>query len=1127
MIISSHSVIIMEAIWSMVSAVASTVQAFLAAIALLWRRDRRQVTAEADQDGLVARISEAEPVVVGDIPHEAPCFQPRAGLMEALDAVSSDREHAPDVRALTGMRGVGKTQLAAAYARARLADRWRLVAWINAGNAAALRGGLADVAARLGLDGGTGDVAEAGRAVRRWLETGGDRCLLVFDNAADPEDLLSFIPAVGHARVLITSNEELVADLGARLMVDVFTMDEALEFLASRTGSADTDDAHVLATELGYLPLALAQAAAMIAVARLDYRTYLQRLRAGPVDSLLPRARGSAYPAGLAATVLLSLDAVQAEDGTGLCSAVMELLSVLSATGVSRALLYSAGKAALLAGRDQAAGAAPEAIDGALGQLAGCSLLTFRGDRGTVTAHRLVMRVIRERLASRGRLAEVCLTAARALEGLIGQQQVTCQDRASRRELVEQIMALCEVVASSPGDAGRPLTKATLKLRLWTVKSLNELGDNADRAIQIADPLPGAMERLWGSDSRHTMAARNNLAIAYQRAGRAAEATPLFERTLSDRKRVLGPDHPDTLNSRDNLAAAYQQAGRAAEAIKLHASALADMERVLRTDGPEVARALLNLGSVQQQLGQLTKARASFERARDIFRKHCGPDSPEVASALVSLGGVQVQLWEPEQARASFERALAITEAAGDPDSAETARALVGLSGVQRRQWQLGEARAGLERALGIFQEVYGSDHPEVASALINLAIVQMRLGELGEARTGLERALTALQLTYDPYHPGLAPALINLGAVQLAMWKRADACASLKRALEISEAAYGPNHPDVASALINLGIVQLQMGELEEPRASFERALRISEVVYGPDHPEVASALINLGGVPRRMWKLEDARVSLERALVISKAAYGPDHPEVAQVLVFLSAVQVRLGALGDARAGCERALEIIRTVYGPDHPMVAFVLINLGCVQLELRDRRNARASYERALTISKTAYGPDHPEVATALVNLGICQLRLRDLKRARVSLQEGLKVSEEAYGPGHPEVASALTGLGLVLMRMRKLKDAQTCLERALTIDERVFGPDHPEVASTLTSLSFVQMRQGKVKDARTSLERARAISNPGVAGRVRALQRVVSVSLALMNATTRRNRRRLRPGRARDDQSRPR
>ena len=59
------------------------------------------------------------------------------------------------------------------------------------------------------------------------------------------------------------------------------------------------------------------------------------------------------------------------------------------------------------------------------------------------------------------------------------------------------------------------------------------------------------------------MTSRNNLALAYRDAGRAAEAIPLFERTLADLERVLGPDHPATLNSRNNLADAYRAAGRA------------------------------------------------------------------------------------------------------------------------------------------------------------------------------------------------------------------------------------------------------------------------------------------------------------------------------------------------------------------------------------------------------------------------------------------------------------------------------------------------------------------------------------------------------------------------------------
>ena len=43
---------------------------------------------------------------------------------------------------------------------------------------------------------------------------------------------------------------------------------------------------------------------------------------------------------------------------------------------------------------------APEVADRALARLAGASLLTFSVDGSAVTAHRLVMRVIRENLAA-------------------------------------------------------------------------------------------------------------------------------------------------------------------------------------------------------------------------------------------------------------------------------------------------------------------------------------------------------------------------------------------------------------------------------------------------------------------------------------------------------------------------------------------------------------------------------------------------------------------------------------------------------------------------------------------------------------------------------------------------------
>lgn len=182
-------------------------------------------------------------LVVGDVPQEPEAFQSRADLMEMLEQESRTRVSV--VFAVTGLPGVGKTQVAAACARRRIDDRWRLVAWIDATDTASLLAGLA-------------------KAVRNWLEADGERQLVVFDNAADLDGLRPFVPSAGAAQVVITSNRQSASGLGTPVAVGEFTEAEALQFLAERTGLSDPAAAQELAEELGFLPLALAQAAGVI-----------------------------------------------------------------------------------------------------------------------------------------------------------------------------------------------------------------------------------------------------------------------------------------------------------------------------------------------------------------------------------------------------------------------------------------------------------------------------------------------------------------------------------------------------------------------------------------------------------------------------------------------------------------------------------------------------------------------------------------------------------------------------------------------------------------------------------------------------------------------------------------------
>ena len=66
-------------------------------------------------------------------------------------------------------------------------------------------------------------------------------------------------------------------------------------------------------------------------------------------------------------------------------------------------------------------------------------------------------------------------------------------------------------------------------------------------------------ERLLGADHPVTLAVRNNLASAYESAGRLAEAIDAWEELLPNYQRVLGLEHPLTKLVQKSLEAAKRK----------------------------------------------------------------------------------------------------------------------------------------------------------------------------------------------------------------------------------------------------------------------------------------------------------------------------------------------------------------------------------------------------------------------------------------------------------------------------------------------------------------------------------------------------------------------------------------
>src|SRR5437868_2045826 len=127
------------------------------------------------------------------------------------------------------------------------------------------------------------------------------------------------------------------------------------------------------------------------------------------------------------------------------------------------------------------------------------------------------------------------------------------------------------------------------------------------------------MKAKLGPDHPHTLMSMNNLATAYQAAGKLDLALPLFEETLKLRKAKRGPDHPDTLASMNNLAAAYQDAWKLDLALPLIEETLKHHKANVVHDHPYTHANVL-----QEQLAEARKALPK--------------DSPELAGLLAQIG---------------------------------------------------------------------------------------------------------------------------------------------------------------------------------------------------------------------------------------------------------------------------------------------------------------------------------------------------------------------------------------------------------------------------------------------------------------------------------------------------------
>jgi tetratricopeptide (TPR) repeat protein len=782
-------------------------------------------------------------VVVGEIPREPAAFVGRETLGRLADAAR--RGPVAVVCAVTGMRGVGKTQIAAAYARARVREGWDLVGWVNAETRGVLLADLARVAAGLGVADPEGDSLESARRLRESLQARAGPGLLVFDNATDADGLRQFLPATGGTQVVVTTTSRTFAVFGQVVDVSEFTRAESVGYLRARTGLADDDGADAVARELGDLPLGLAQAAASISGGHLSYPAYLERLCQVPVRELLGRGLGEDYPHATAAALLLSVQAAEAGDPAGLTGWLLRVLAALSPDGVPRGILDGLPLAlrprrlAVPWSRRVLRRPVRWEVDAAVERCVAGSLLGWSVAEETVIMHRLLARVLRERDQARGRWTGTVTAALNMLEPLLFSEDQAWSRREDGVRLIAQVEALREADTLA-GTADPALALRQLRARSWAVRQLRATAD-VSRAIDTGIRTLADSEKVLGADHPNTLTSRSNLAYSYDKAGQLDQAIPLYENVLANRRRVLGADHPDTLASQDLLGGTYLLASRL-EAIPLHEKTLADRERVLGTDHPDTLASRSNLAFAYLLASRLDEAIPLYEQVLTDRERVLHADHPDTLASRNNLADAYRRAGRLAEAITLFERTLGDRERVLDTDHPQILTSRDFLASTYAEAGRSTEAIPLSEQALADRERVMGPDHPDTLHSQTNLAEVYVLAGQLDQAIRLYEKALADWQRVLGADHPQSLASLNNLAWAYGLAGRPEQAVPLSEQALADCERILGADHPGTLASRNSLAAVYKFAGRLDQAITLYEQALADHERVLGTDHPDTVT---------------------------------------------------------------------------------------------------------------------------------------------------------------------------------------------------------------------------------------------------------------------------------------------
>jgi hypothetical protein len=773
----------------------------------------------------------------------------------------------PQPQTLYGLGGVGKTQVALEYVHRFMAD-YDLVWWMSAEQTDDVIAGLAELAVRLGAQGGDDMAAASQEAIdllRRGVPT--NRWLLVFDNADDPDALKRFFPTGGH--ILVTSRNQTWSQYGDALPVDVFLREESVEHLQRRAKGLGAEDADQVAEAVGDLPLAVEQAAAWIAETATPVGAYLEQLQEAAARTLALN-QPAGYPEPVAATWNVSI--ARLKERSPAAVRLLQLCAFFAPEPIHANLLYS--KEMIEALKPYDASLQEKLVLGrVIREIGRFALAKVDQVSNSIQVHRLVQAVIRAQLTEQEQR-----DARHAVHRILAGARPDDDEPIDNPETWPRFATIWPHLGTS--EARYCKEPETRRLLIDRVRYLWKRGD-WQTAGALAEDLRDAWREMLGNDDLQYLYLRFHLSNILRSQGRYVEARELDEVTLERQRAVLGRSHPHTYMTTSSLAMDLGALGQYGRAMELATEAHEGFSQIFHDSHPRTLAAANNLALNLRMVGQYSRAREIDQEVFDRRTEVLGPEHPYTLSSAASL-------------------ARDLREVGRYEDSVTL-----------------------LARTYDRYKETLGRAFPGTLAAGKSLAVSLRRAGRLEDARRLTTATRNRYRAKYTYAHPDSLACDLNLAADMFAAGEPVAARDLAQEVVDQYREVPGERHPYTLAALNNLGIYQWGCGAPESAEQLLQAALRVMREVLGERHPHALFCTVNLANAKADLGELDEALAIEQNTVRALREVLGGHHPEVLGVA---SNLAVTLGALGRkdeaAQLRTETADELARQL-GDDHAL------------------------------------------------------------------------------------------------------------------------------------------------------------------------------------------------------------